>query len=88
MVRLVVPGAGRSGGRGQGVLPAVPACLRAAAEVAGLSHVGPQACDVPTLVRVAGSRWRIESAFEMAEQEVALLSVARTASRHPKKPAG
>ena len=33
---------------------------------------GPQACDVPTLVRVAGSRWRIESAFEMAKQEVGL----------------
>ncbi len=25
-----------------------------------------------TLVRVAGSRWRIESAFEMAKQEVGL----------------
>ena len=33
---------------------------------------GPPACDVPTLVRVAGSRWRIESAFEMAKQEVGL----------------
>ena len=33
---------------------------------------GPQACDVPTLVRIAGSRWRIESAFEMAKQEVGL----------------
>ena len=32
---------------------------------------GPQAC-VPTLVRVAGSRWRIESAFEMAKQEAGL----------------
>lgn len=31
-----------------------------------------QACDVPTLVRVADSRWRIESAFEMAKQEVSL----------------
>ena len=33
---------------------------------------GPPACDVPTLVRIAGSRWRIESAFEMAKQEVGL----------------
>ncbi len=33
---------------------------------------GPQACDVPTLVRIAGSRWRIESAFGMAKQEVGL----------------
>ena len=33
---------------------------------------GPQVCDVPTLVRVAGSRWRIESAFEVAKQEVGL----------------
>ena len=33
---------------------------------------GPQTCDLPTLVRVAGSRWRIESAFEMAKQEVGL----------------
>ena len=33
---------------------------------------GPQACDLPTLVRVAGSRWRIESAFELAKQEVGL----------------
>ncbi|MCY3660309.1 MAG: hypothetical protein OXG36_14990 [Caldilineaceae bacterium] len=33
---------------------------------------GPQACDVPTLVRIAGSRWRIEAAFEMAKQEVGL----------------
>ena len=33
---------------------------------------GPQTCDVPTLVRIAGSRWRIESAFEMAKQEVGL----------------
>ena len=32
---------------------------------------GSQACDVP-LVQVAGSRWRIESAFEMAKQEVDL----------------
>ena len=47
-------------------------CLCAAAEVAGLSRVGPPACDVPTLVRIAGSRWRIESAFEMAKQEVGL----------------
>ncbi len=27
---------------------------------------------MPTLVRVAGSRWRIESAFETAKQEVGL----------------
>ena len=27
---------------------------------------------MPTLVRVAGSRWRIESAFGMARQEVGL----------------
>ncbi len=33
---------------------------------------GPQACDLSTLVRVAGSRWRIESAFELAKQEVGL----------------
>ncbi|MCY4519777.1 MAG: IS701 family transposase [Caldilineaceae bacterium] len=33
---------------------------------------GPPACDLPTLVRVAGSRWRIESAFELAKQEVGL----------------
>ena len=33
---------------------------------------GPQACDMSTLVRVAGSRWRIESAFGMARQEVGL----------------
>ena len=33
---------------------------------------GPPACDLPTLVRIAGSRWRIESAFEMAKQEVGL----------------
>ena len=33
---------------------------------------GSPACDVPTLVRIAGSRWRIESAFEMAKQEVGL----------------
>ena len=33
---------------------------------------GPPACDVPTLVRIAGSRWRIESAFELAKQEVGL----------------
>ncbi len=39
VVRLAVPSAGRRGGRGQGLLPAVPACLRAAAEVAGLSRV-------------------------------------------------
>ncbi len=31
--------------------------------------MGRPACDVPTLVRIAGSRWRIESAFEMAKQE-------------------
>ena len=30
---------------------------------------GPQACDVPP---DAGSRWHIESAFEMAKQEVGL----------------
>ncbi|MCY4521191.1 MAG: IS701 family transposase [Caldilineaceae bacterium] len=40
-VRLAVPGAGRGGRRGQGVLPVVPARLRTAAEVAGLSRVGP-----------------------------------------------
>ena len=34
--------------------------------------MGPQACDVPALVRIAGSRWRIESAFELAKQEVGL----------------
>ena len=34
--------------------------------------MGPPACDVPTLVRIAGSRWRIESAFGMAKQEVGL----------------
>ena len=39
--------------------------------LAGLSRVGT-ACDVPTLVWVAGSRWCIESAFEMAKQEVGL----------------
>ena len=33
---------------------------------------GPPACDLSTLVRVAGSRWRIESAFELARQEVGL----------------
>ena len=33
---------------------------------------GPPACDVPALVRIAGSRWRIESAFELAKQEVGL----------------
>ena len=33
---------------------------------------GPPACDVPTLVRIAGSRGRIESAFELARQEVGL----------------
>ncbi len=33
---------------------------------------GPPTCDVPALVRIAGSRWRIESAFEMAKQEVGL----------------
>ena len=33
---------------------------------------GPPACDVPALVRIAGSRWRIESAFELARQEVGL----------------
>ena len=33
---------------------------------------GPPACDLSTLVRVAGSRWRIESAFELAKQEVGL----------------
>ncbi len=33
---------------------------------------GPRACDLPALVRVAGSRWRIESAFELAKQEVGL----------------
>ncbi len=33
---------------------------------------GPPTCDVPTLVRIAGRRWRIESAFEMAKQEVGL----------------
>ena len=33
---------------------------------------GPPACDLPALVRVAGSRWRIESAFELAKQEVGL----------------
>ncbi len=33
---------------------------------------GPQACDLPALVRVAGSRGRIESAFELAKQEVGL----------------
>ena len=37
---------------------------------------GPQACDVPTLVRVAGSRWRIESAFEMAKQDPELATAA------------
>ena len=46
--------------------------LRAAAAVASLSRVGPPACDVPTLIRIAGSCWRIESAFEMARQEVGL----------------
>ena len=29
-------------------------------------------CNVPTLIRVAGSRWRIESTFEIAKQEVGL----------------
>ena len=47
---------------------------------------GPPACDVPTLVRIAGSRWRIESAFEMAKQEVGLdeckLRNARGWDRH------
>ncbi len=33
---------------------------------------GSQACDVPTLVRVTGSRGRIESAIGMAKQEVGL----------------
>ncbi len=33
---------------------------------------GPPICDVPTLVRIAGSRWHIESAFELAKQEVGL----------------
>ena len=32
----------------------------------------PPACDLPTLVWIAGSRWRIESAFELAKQEVVL----------------
>ena len=59
---------GQSGRRGQGVLSAVPAFLCAAGTVAGLSCVGPQACDVPTLVRITGSRWRIESTFEMAKE--------------------
>ena len=31
-----------------------------------------QTCDVLTLVWVAGNRWRIESAFEMAKQDVGL----------------
>lgn len=34
--------------------------------------MGPPGLRRPTLVRVAGSRWRIESAFEMAKQEVGL----------------
>lgn len=32
----------------------------------------PRACDLATWVRVAGTRWRIEQAFEMAKQEVGL----------------
>ena len=33
---------------------------------------GPQPATCPTLIRIAGSCWRIESAFEMARQEVGL----------------
>ncbi len=54
----------------QGVPFAVPAFLCAA--VAGLSRVRSPACDLSTLVRIAGSRGRIELAFEMVKQEVGL----------------
>ena len=41
---------------------------------------------MPTLVRVAGSRWRIESAFEVAKQDVGLdeyeVRNARSWDRH------
>ncbi len=41
---------------------------------------------MPTLIRVAGSRWRIESAFEMAKQEMGLdvyeVCNARSWDRH------
>ena len=48
--------------------------------------MGPPACDVPTLVWVASSRWRIESAFEVAKQDVGLdeyeVRNARSWDRH------
>ena len=72
LVRLAVPGAGQGGRRGQGPLPAVPAFLCAAGAVASLSRVGPPSLRHAHPGPVAGSRWRIESDFEMAKQEVGL----------------